>query len=155
MSGNKTTSCARSPAMISVRGDEFLGIFGVPLTGGRESFDGGLSRNVIYLISSKLVNDSYLFTYTTTSLIMAVLASVPPRIAILEADIPMPELEAQFGRYGDMFTRLLNAGANESSLPEPTITTWDIINNPESYPDPNGFDAVLITGSRKRLLVLP
>jgi hypothetical protein len=80
---------------------------------------------------------------------MVALVDVPPRIAILEADVPMPELEAQFGRYSDMFSRLLTAGAKSASLPAPTFTAWDILNHPNTYPDPADFDAILITGSRK------
>ena len=76
------------------------------------------------------------------------LVAVSLRIAILEADVLLPELDAQFGRYGDIFTRLLNAGANAAALPHPQIKSWDIIHHPESYPDPSEFDAVLITGSR-------
>jgi hypothetical protein len=71
-----------------------------------------------------------------------------PRIAVLEADVPMPELEAEFGRYGEMFTRLLTDGATAASLPTPKVSIWDIIDNPETYPDPSEFDAILVTGSR-------
>jgi len=71
------------------------------------------------------------------------------RIALLEADVPMPELEAQFGRYGDMFTRLLTAGAIAASVPTPKVSVWDIINDPDRYPEPSDFDALLITGSRR------
>ena len=70
------------------------------------------------------------------------------RIAVLEADVPMPELEAEFGRYGDMFTRLLTDGATAATLPTPKVSHWDIVNNPERYPDPSEFDAILVTGSR-------
>ena len=77
----------------------------------------------------------------------------PPRIAILEADVPMPELEAQFGRYGDLVTRLLTAGAKAASLPIPKVSLWDIINDPQRYPEPSGFDAILITGSRRTFSV--
>jgi hypothetical protein len=83
---------------------------------------------------------------------MVVLVGPAPRIAILEADVPMPELEAQYGRYSDMFTRLLTAGAEAASLPTPTFTSWDILNRPGDYPDPGEFDAILITGSRNRPL---
>jgi hypothetical protein len=79
---------------------------------------------------------------------MVALVGAPPRIAILEADIPMPELQAKYGRYGDIFTRLLNAGANAASLPAPQITSWDIMDHPEKYPDPSEYDAILVTGSR-------
>src|SRR6202043_2805159 len=79
---------------------------------------------------------------------MVLLAEQPARIAILEADVPMPELEAQFGRYSDMFDRLLLAGAKTAGLPTPLFTHWDIVEHPEKYPDPIDFDAILITGSR-------
>jgi GMP synthase-like glutamine amidotransferase len=79
---------------------------------------------------------------------MVALVAGSPRIAILEADVPMPEIEVQFGRYSDMFVRLLTAGAETASLPIPTFTAWDILNHPNTYPDPTEFDAILITGSR-------
>jgi len=79
---------------------------------------------------------------------MVLLATQPPRIAILEADVPMPELEAQFGRYGDMFDRLLLAGAKTAGLPTPLFTHWDVVEYPDKYPEPADFDAILITGSR-------
>jgi len=82
---------------------------------------------------------------------MAALVEEPPRIAILEADVLMPELEAQFGRYGDIFTQLLTIGATAASLPTPKTTFWGIMNNPESYPEPSEFDAILVTGSRIQL----
>ena len=70
------------------------------------------------------------------------------RIAVLEADVLMPELRAVHGRYGDIFTRLLYEGAKAASLPNPEITSWDIMDRPEEYPDPSEFDAILVTGSR-------
>lgn len=79
---------------------------------------------------------------------MLLLAEQPARVAILEADVPMPELEAQFGRYGDMFDRLLLAGAKTAGLPTPLFSHWDIVEHPDKYPDPIDFDAILITGSR-------
>lgn len=75
-----------------------------------------------------------------------------PRIAILEADVPMPELEAKYGKYGDFFRRLLTDGAKAAGLPEPKCTAWDILYYPDKYPDPAQFDAILITGSRIILL---
>jgi hypothetical protein len=79
---------------------------------------------------------------------MVFVVSTIPRVAILEADVPMPELQAQFGRYGDMFSRLLTVGAKAAALPTPKFTAWDILEHPETYPDPTEFDAILITGSR-------
>jgi hypothetical protein len=79
---------------------------------------------------------------------MVFVVSTIPRVAILEADVPMPELQAQFGRYGDMFSRLLTVGAKAAALPTPKFTAWDILEHPETYPDPTEFDAILVTGSR-------
>jgi hypothetical protein len=80
---------------------------------------------------------------------MTVLGRAPPTIAILEADILMPELEAQYGRYTDIFSRLLTAGAESAMLPTPKFSGWDILNHPDTYPDPAEYDAILITGSRR------
>ena len=79
---------------------------------------------------------------------MVALQGAPPRIAILEADVLMPELQAVHGRYGDIFTRLLNAGAKAASLPTPQISSWDIVEHPDKYPDPSEYDAILLTGAR-------
>lgn len=70
-----------------------------------------------------------------------------PRVAILEADVLMPELEARYGRYRDIFAKLLTAGADAAFLPTPIFSGWDILNHPDSYPGPLDFDAILITGS--------
>jgi len=78
-----------------------------------------------------------------------------PRIAILEADEPMPELQEKYGKYGDFFRRLLIDGAKAASLPEPKCAAWDIMNHPEKYPDPCEFDAILVTGSSISLLENP
>jgi hypothetical protein len=74
-----------------------------------------------------------------------------PRIAILEADTPLPELEAIYGTYGEFFRRLLTTSAEVGSLASPECTSWNIKDFPEKYPDPREFDAILITGSRNSL----
>jgi hypothetical protein len=80
--------------------------------------------------------------------------SPAPRVAILEADEPMPELQEKFGKYGDFFRRLLISGAKAADLPTPKCTAWDIVNHADKYPDPSEFDAILITGSRTTLRFL-
>jgi len=71
-----------------------------------------------------------------------------PRIAILEADVPMPELELLYGTYGDFFRRLLTDSATAGELSVPECTKWNIKDYPDKYPDPADFDAILISGSR-------
>jgi len=77
----------------------------------------------------------------------------PIRLAILEADTPQPETNAQYSGYGGVFTALLRSGALALDQPRPldslvTITTHDVVNDPSSYPDPSTIDAILITGSK-------
>lgn len=71
------------------------------------------------------------------------------RIAILECDTPIPAVKEQLGGYGDIFTRLLN-GALEASrdvtVEFAEISKWHVVDNPV-YPDPNEYDAFLLSGS--------
>ena len=72
-------------------------------------------------------------------------------IAILEADTPVPEVQALYGQgYGDIFQSLLNRAAREvSSCLEPEYSVYNIHDDPHSYPtDFEKIDAILITGSR-------
>ncbi|KAL9949954.1 hypothetical protein ACHAQF_000204 [Verticillium nonalfalfae] len=77
----------------------------------------------------------------------------PIRLAILEADTPLPETQATYKGYGGVFTALLRTAALTLPAPAPldslvTITTHDVVNDPSSYPDPDTIDAILVTGSR-------
>lgn len=78
--------------------------------------------------------------------------TLPLRIAILETDTPLPAVLARYGTYGDIFRRLLQAGADElhhpglSSTSGLEITTYDVVDKQE-YPPLDSIDAVLITGS--------
>ena len=81
-------------------------------------------------------------------------APSPPRalrIAVLEADHPMPNTTAKFGSYGGVFSRLLTAAAT-SQLgwnPAATLKLEKFAAVDGELPDsPRGWDAVLITGSR-------
>lgn len=76
-------------------------------------------------------------------------APAPIRLAILEADTPLPNTNAKFHGYGgvftDLFRRAVAPDALESHL---AITTYDVVNHPEAYPDLDAVDAVLISGSK-------
>lgn len=69
------------------------------------------------------------------------------KIAIVEADSPNPDIAANYGSYGDIFTKLLlEAGLPKDSV----ITTHHVVEHPENLPDIENdtFDAVLISGSK-------
>lgn len=71
------------------------------------------------------------------------------RIAILECDTPIPPIKEQLGGYGDIFTRLLNKGLEASqdvTVEFAEISKWHVVDNPV-YPDPNEYDAFLLSGS--------
>ncbi|KAG6017462.1 hypothetical protein E4U43_001147 [Claviceps pusilla] len=82
--------------------------------------------------------------------------SPPLRLAILECDTPQPKTAAKFTNYTGVFAALLNAAAaaESSSPPAPplssqvTISSYDIVNHPDTYPAVDAIDAVLLTGSR-------
>lgn len=73
------------------------------------------------------------------------------RLAILECDTPLPETRKRFGGYGGVFESLLNAGAKAEGFGDVgdvlDISMHQIENNPDSYPDINNVDALLLTGS--------
>ncbi|KAL9125137.1 MAG: hypothetical protein Q9217_005613 [Psora testacea] len=98
-------------------------------------------------------------------------STAPLRIAILEADTPLPSTRAKYGSYGGVFTSLLHKGADLLSIPRDglEITGWDVVNvkqgrevvqeeeccggmynwkSRRGYPELGGVDGVLITGSR-------
>jgi hypothetical protein len=77
----------------------------------------------------------------------------PFRIAILECDTPVPKVHQKYGKYGTIFTGLLQAGADNLNMPDVIsrkkgmeITGWDVVNE-QVYPNSEDIDAVLITGS--------
>ncbi|KUI57493.1 hypothetical protein VP1G_04751 [Cytospora mali] len=73
----------------------------------------------------------------------------PLRLAILEADTPVPNANAKYhgyrGVFTDLFRRAVAPDALESHL---AITGYDVVNQPDSYPDLHSIDAVLISGSK-------
>jgi len=79
-------------------------------------------------------------------------AKPPIRLAILETDIPLPIIDAEYnqtGYYGvfkSMFERALSPTPLESTLHLTKHTV--VFNDLTSYPPLDTIDAILITGSR-------
>lgn len=75
--------------------------------------------------------------------------SNPLRLAILEADTPVPNANAKYhgyrGVFTDLFRRAVAPDPLESHL---AITGYDVVNQPDVYPDLDSIDAVLISGSK-------
>ncbi|KAH7031524.1 class I glutamine amidotransferase-like protein [Microdochium trichocladiopsis] len=87
------------------------------------------------------------------------MGSAPPaphkvRLAILEADTPVPGIQAKYKTYGGVFRHLFSRALSLDSLDSPdsplAITHHDVVNGDfaSAYPDPEDIDAVLITGSK-------
>lgn len=77
----------------------------------------------------------------------------PLRLAILEADTPLPGIRAKYRSYGGVFTHLFERAVASLEPPQPlssqlTISAHDVVNDLSSYPDPETIDAVLITGAK-------
>ncbi|CAI7641026.1 unnamed protein product [Penicillium pancosmium] len=78
----------------------------------------------------------------------------PLRIAVLEADTPIPPVDNRYGGYGGVFTSLLKSSAKALNKPEQldpenglVISKWDVVSGTE-YPKLEDIDAVLISGSK-------
>lgn len=75
---------------------------------------------------------------------------MPLRLAILEADTPVPAADERYkGYYGvfkHLFARAVSPSPLESVL---TLTGHDVVHNPSSaYPSLDDIDAILVTGSK-------
>lgn len=69
------------------------------------------------------------------------------KLAIIEADTPVPDIAAKYGSYGDIFTALLlRAGLKKDTV----ITKHHVVEHPENLPslESDKPDAVLISGSK-------
>ncbi|KAL2020458.1 hypothetical protein VTK56DRAFT_8424 [Thermocarpiscus australiensis] len=75
--------------------------------------------------------------------------STPLRLAILEADTPLPIADAHhhgyFGVFKHLFERAVAPVPLESVV---TCTGHDIVHNPSTYPSLDDVDAILVTGSK-------
>ncbi|KAF2143791.1 uncharacterized protein K452DRAFT_268194 [Aplosporella prunicola CBS 121167] len=78
----------------------------------------------------------------------------PFRIAVLECDTPLDEVVKEYGRYGEIFEKLLKQGADELGQPDVAsskdiqVTKWDVVEKEDEYPELDNVDAVLLTGSK-------
>jgi GMP synthase (glutamine-hydrolysing) len=73
----------------------------------------------------------------------------PIRLAILEADTPLPQTKAKFGSYGGVFTDLFARAAAPSHLSDVlAISYHDVVCPDPLYPSQDDIDAILITGSK-------
>lgn len=74
------------------------------------------------------------------------------RLAILECDTPVPSVDDQYGGYRGVFKALLDAGAKaEGHLSADDvleISAYQVVEEPDVYPDLNNIDALLLTGSK-------
>lgn len=76
----------------------------------------------------------------------------PLRLAVLEADTPLPNTNAKYHGYGGVFTDLFRRAV----APDPLhahldIAAYDVVGGPPGaacYPDLAAVDAVLISGSK-------
>ncbi|KAL2887087.1 putative glutamine amidotransferase-like proteinC13C5.04 [Ceratocystis lukuohia] len=75
---------------------------------------------------------------------------MPPfRLAILEADTPMPKTVARSGHYFGVFSELFTS----ATAPEPlssvlSLSRYNVHDDPSRYPELGEVDGVLITGSK-------
>jgi hypothetical protein len=73
----------------------------------------------------------------------------PLRIAILECDTPLPDIIERYGRYGRIFSTLLETAADGLGLSpkkDLELSAFDVVDKQE-YPDLDDIDAILISGS--------
>lgn len=74
------------------------------------------------------------------------------RIAVLECDTPIGRTKEKYGGYGGLFRELLESGAQRfehedgKTRPQLDVRKYDVVNE-EVYPELEGLDGVLITGS--------
>lgn len=74
----------------------------------------------------------------------------PIRLAILEADQPLPQTLATYKGYSGVFKRLLSRAAESLGLPFDSVFDVSVFSVWEAnvYPEIDDIDAVLITGSK-------
>lgn len=74
----------------------------------------------------------------------------PIRLAILEADTPVPKANAKYSGYFGVFSHLLARAVSPEPLSSVlTLTGHNVVQSPDTaYPDLDSIDAILITGSK-------
>jgi GMP synthase-like glutamine amidotransferase len=73
-------------------------------------------------------------------------ASRPLKVALLVNDTPVQPVVDEFGYYSDIYQRWL-----ENSKPGKDVTfqltPFDVVNELDNYPNPDEYDAIILTGS--------
>lgn len=88
----------------------------------------------------------------------------PLRIAVLECDSPIGHTKEKYGGYGNMFEELLLKGVEKvrkqqgdgksgGEVPDLDVRKFNVVDE-EVYPDLEGVDAVLVSGSRECLVYI-
>ncbi|KAK0715187.1 class I glutamine amidotransferase-like protein [Lasiosphaeris hirsuta] len=73
----------------------------------------------------------------------------PLRLAILEADTPLPGIDARYKGYHGVFTHLFTRAAAPAPLSSLlTLSRHHVVDDVTAYPSLDAIDAVLITGSK-------
>ena len=70
------------------------------------------------------------------------------RLALLVCDTPVPAVVEAHGEYPKIYDTWLKA-SNVAGVPY-KLTPFDVVNHPETYPHPEEFDAIILTGSGSR-----
>jgi GMP synthase-like glutamine amidotransferase len=76
---------------------------------------------------------------------------MPLRLAILEADTPVPAANERYKGYLGVFTHLFSRAVAPSTLEDAglTLTGHDVVHHPSTaYPDLDAVDAILVSGSK-------
>lgn len=75
--------------------------------------------------------------------------TAPLRLAILEADTPLPSTKAKYTSYGGVFSSLLTRAAAPTPLSSiASLSYYNIVGPSAVYPSLDDIDAILITGSK-------
>lgn len=70
----------------------------------------------------------------------------PLRLALLVNDTPVQPVIDAFGYYSDIYQRWLEASKPSKDITF-QLTAFDVVNDLEHYPNPNEYDAIILTGS--------
>ncbi|KAB5554922.1 class I glutamine amidotransferase-like protein, partial [Coniochaeta sp. 2T2.1] len=78
--------------------------------------------------------------------------TTPLRLAILEADTPLPQTKSKYATYGGVFTSLFTRAASPTPLSSLVSLSYHDVVHPagaaDDYPSLDEIDAILITGSK-------
>lgn len=73
----------------------------------------------------------------------------PIRLAVLEADTPVPRANERYKGYFGVFRHLLAQAVAPAPLESVlSLTGHDIVRDPSAYPSLDDVDAILVTGSK-------